>query len=51
LTYEVHNILKGQVLTTQRIVIAADWKSRTTTITGQDALGRAVNNVLFFERQ
>jgi hypothetical protein len=51
LTYEAHNILKGQVLTTQRIVIAADGKSRTTTITGRDAQGRTVNNVLFFERQ
>jgi hypothetical protein len=51
LTYEVHNILNGQVLTTQRIVIAADGKSRTTTITGQNAQGRTVNNVLFFERQ
>jgi hypothetical protein len=51
LTYEVHNILNGQVLTTQRIVIAADGKSRTTTISGHDAQGRTVNNVLFFERQ
>jgi hypothetical protein len=51
LTYEVHNILKEKVITTQRIVIAADGKSRTTTITGQDARGRTVNNVLFFERQ
>jgi hypothetical protein len=51
LTYEVRNILNGQVLTTQRIVIAADGKTRTTTITGQDAQGRTVHNVLFFERQ
>lgn len=51
LTYEVHNILNGQVLTTQRMVIAADGKSRTTTISGHDAQGRTVNNVLFFERQ
>jgi hypothetical protein len=51
LTYEVHNILNGQVVTTQWIVIAADGKTRTTTITGKDARGRTVNNVLFFERQ
>lgn len=51
LTYEVRNILNGHVLTTQRTVIAADWKSRTTTITGQNAQGITVNNVLFFERQ
>ena len=50
-TYEVLNKVKGQVLTTRRIVIAADGKSRTTTITGHDAQGRTVNHVMFFERQ
>jgi hypothetical protein len=50
-TYEVVNKLKGQVLSTQRIVVAADGKSRTTTITGKDAQGRTLNHVLFFERQ
>jgi hypothetical protein len=51
LTYEARNILNGHVLTTQRIVIAPGWKSRTTTITGQNAQGITVNNTLVFERQ
>jgi hypothetical protein len=50
-TYEVLNKLNGRVLTTQRIVIAADGKTRTTTITGTNAQGQTVHNVLFFERQ
>ena len=50
-TYEVVNKTNGQVTTTRRIVVAPDGKSRTTTITGRDAQGRTVNNVLFFERQ
>jgi hypothetical protein len=31
--------------------VAADGKSRTTTQTGTDAQGRAVNNVIFYEKQ
>jgi hypothetical protein len=50
-TYEVLNKLNGRVLTTQRIVIAADGATRTTTITSTNAQGRTVHNVLFFERQ
>ena len=50
-TYEVVNKTNGQVTTTRRIVVAPNGKSRTTTITGRDAQGRTVNNVLFFERQ
>jgi hypothetical protein len=50
-TYEVLNKTDGQVITTRRIVVAADGKSRTTTITGRDAQGRAVHHVMFFDRQ
>ena len=50
-TYEVVNKTNGQVITTRRIVVAADGKSRTTTITGRDAKGRTVHHVMFFDRQ
>jgi len=50
-TYEVVNKTNGQVITTRRIVVAADGKSRTTTITGRDAQGRTVHHVMFFDRQ
>jgi hypothetical protein len=50
-TYEVVEKTNGQVITTRRIVVAADGKSRTTTITGRDAQGRTVHHVMFFDRQ
>jgi hypothetical protein len=50
-TYEVVNKTSDQVITTRRIVVAADGKSRTTTITGRDAQGRTVHHVMFFDRQ
>ena len=50
-TYEVINRTNGQVTTTRRIVVAADGKSRTTTITGRDAQGRRVHHVMVFDRQ
>ncbi len=45
------NKLKGQVLTTQRIVIAPDGKTRTNTVTGKDAQGQTVNNIMVYEKQ
>jgi hypothetical protein len=50
-TYEVITRTNGQVITTRRIVVAADGTSRTTTITGHDAQGRKVHHVMFFDRQ
>lgn len=41
----------GKVTLTSKIEVAADGKSRTTTQTGTDAQGRAVNNVIFYEKQ
>lgn len=41
----------GKVTITQRNVVAADGKSRTTTISGRDARGRTVHHVMFFDRQ
>ena len=50
-TFDYTILLKGQVLTTQRLVVAPDGKTRTTTITGKNPQGQTVNNVLVFERQ
>ena len=50
-TFELLTLLKGQVLTTQRLVVSPDGKTRTSTITGKNAQGQTVNNVLVFERQ
>jgi len=49
-TYEFTYKLKGQALTTQHIVVAADGKSRTNTVTGKNAQGRAVNNTVVYEK-
>lgn len=50
-TYEVVNKTGGQAISTRRIVIAADGKTRTTTVTGRDAQGRTVHHVMVFDRQ
>jgi hypothetical protein len=50
-TYEVVSRTIGQVITTRRIAVAADGKTRTTTVTGRDAQGRPVHHVMFFDRQ
>ena len=44
-------MLKGKALTTTRVVISRDGKTRTNTVTGQDAQGRTINNVVVYERQ
>jgi len=43
--------LKGKVTLTSKIEVAADGKSRTTTQTGTDAQGRAVNNFIWYDKQ
>ena len=50
-TYENIAKLKGQALTTTRVVISRDGKTRTNTATGKNAQGQAVNNVAVFEKQ
>jgi hypothetical protein len=50
-TYESVNKLKGQVLTSSRIVIAKDGKSRTNTTTGKNAQGVAVSSTGLYEKQ
>jgi len=50
-TYETTAKLKGNVVTTSRIVVSKDGKSRTNTQTGKDAQGRTVNNVIVYDRQ
>lgn len=41
----------GKVMLTSKVALAADGKTRTTTQTGTDAQGRAVNNVIVYEKQ
>jgi len=43
--------LKGKVTLTSKIEVAADGKSRTTTQTGTDAQGKAVNNYIWYDKQ
>ena len=50
-TYHVENKLKGKVLTTNHIVVAADGKSRTTTMTGTNADGQKIHNVVVYDKQ
>ncbi|HYN07733.1 MAG TPA: hypothetical protein VES67_10105 [Vicinamibacterales bacterium] len=49
-TYESTNKLKGEVLSTQRVVIAKDGKTRTNTVTGKNAQGQTVNNTVLYEK-
>ena len=50
-TYHVENKLKGKVLTINHTVVAADGKSRTTTVTGTNAEGQKVHNVAVYDKQ
>ena len=43
--------LKGKVTLTSKVELAADGKSRTTTQTGTDAQGKAVNNFIWYDKQ
>ena len=50
-TYEITNKLKGQTLTSSRIVVAKDGKSRTNTTSGKNAQGVTVNATAVYEKQ
>jgi hypothetical protein len=50
-TYHVENKLKGKVTTINHIVVAADGKSRTVTMTGTNAQGQKVNHVVVYDKQ
>jgi hypothetical protein len=50
-TYHIENKLKGKVLTTNHVVVAADGKSRTVTISGTDAAGQKVHHVVVYDKQ
>ena len=50
-TFEISNTLKGQTMTTTRIAVAHDGKSRTNTVTGKNAQGQAVSNTVVMEKQ
>ena len=50
-TYEVTNKRKGEIVNTNRFVIAADGKSRTGTVTGKTAKGQALNHTVVFDKQ
>ena len=50
-TYHVENKLKGKVMTTNHIVVAADGKSRTSTTKGTNAEGQKIHNVVVYDKQ
>jgi hypothetical protein len=41
----------GQVMMTVKSTVSPDGKTRTTTFTGKDAQGNAVNNVVVYDKQ
>jgi hypothetical protein len=50
-TIELVSKKGGKVTTTNRSVVSADGKTRTSTVTGVDGQGQKVNNVQVFEKQ
>jgi hypothetical protein len=50
-TYVFTNKLKGQVLSTQRTVIAPGGKTRTNMVTGKNAQGQSLNVITVYEKQ
>jgi hypothetical protein len=50
-TYQNIAKLKGQPLTTTRVVVSRDGKTRTNTVTGKNAQGEAINNTVVYEKQ
>ena len=50
-TYENVTKLKGKTLTTSRVVVAKDGKTRTNTVTGKNAQGQTVNSTSVYEKQ
>ena len=49
-TVEIINRKGGKAMTTARITIARDGKSRTSSVTGVDGQGREVHNSLLWEK-
>ncbi len=49
--YTVASTVGGKASVTSKVTLAADGKSRTVTQTGTDAQGRAVNNMIFYDKQ
>ena len=50
-TYHVENKLKGKVMTINHIVVAGDGKTRTVTVTGTNAAGQKIKNVVVYDKQ
>jgi hypothetical protein len=50
-TIEVVNKKAGKVTTSMTLVVAKDGKSRTNTVSGKNASGAEINNVLFFDKK
>jgi hypothetical protein len=50
-TTEITNKYHGKVINTQRIVVSADGKTRTTTTKGTDVKGQKIDAVSFYEKQ
>jgi hypothetical protein len=50
-TVDVTNKKGNMVTTHMRIVVAADGKTRTNTVTGTDANGKAFKSVMLFDRK
>jgi hypothetical protein len=50
-TYVSVNKLKGQVLTTSRIVVSMDGRIRTAVSSGKNAQGQTINNIQIWDRQ
>jgi hypothetical protein len=49
-SYQIVSKKGGKVTITSKIVVSPDGKTRTTTQTGTDAQGRAVNNTIVYEK-
>jgi hypothetical protein len=50
-TYEITSKKAGKVVTTNRAVYARDGKSRTQTITGTNAKGQTMKNIIVSDKQ
>ena len=50
-TSETTSALKGKTLTTTKVVISKDGKTRTLTVTGKNAQGQTVNNTIVYDKQ
>lgn len=49
--YTVASTVGGKATVTSKVTLAADGKSRTVAQAGTDAQGRAVNNMIFYDKQ